>query len=164
MKAKKLIAAVVVATAGMTSAYAETYNLGLLPSDATSLNFGAGWQANPSVVAPGSFTDTFTFQLDNLLSLNAVANQIIPGGFFSLSVGPISSVLNAGHYDYSFTATGVASSQWGVYTVDFSGVAGPVIPPTGLVPEPETYAMLLAGLGAIGIATRRRKNQAAISI
>ena len=34
-------------------------------------------------------------------------------------------------------------------------------PPTSfLVPEPETYAMLLAGLGLLGFAARRRKQQA----
>jgi microcystin-dependent protein len=33
--------------------------------------------------------------------------------------------------------------------------------PTAAVPEPETYAMLLAGLGLLGFAARRRKQQAA---
>jgi hypothetical protein len=31
----------------------------------------------------------------------------------------------------------------------------------GVVPEPETYAMMLAGLGLLGFATRRRKQHAA---
>lgn len=164
MKTTKILIAVAIVAAGIANTYAATYDLGLLPSDATSLNSGAGWQANPSVVAPGSFTDTFNFQLDNLLSLNPVPNQIIPGGFFSLTVSPISSVFNAGHYNYTFTASGVASDQWGVYTVDFSGVAAPVIPPTAPVPELETFAMLLAGLGVIGATIRRRKNKAVVAI
>lgn len=40
--------------------------------------------------------------------------------------------------------------------------APPNIPPsTRTVPEPETYAMLLAGLGLLGYMTRRRKQKAA---
>ena len=33
--------------------------------------------------------------------------------------------------------------------------------PVGVVPEPETYAMLLAGLGLLGFAARRRKQKEA---
>ena len=34
---------------------------------------------------------------------------------------------------------------------------------TAAIPEPETYAMLLAGLGMLGFAARRRRRQAAIT-
>jgi probable HAF family extracellular repeat protein len=34
---------------------------------------------------------------------------------------------------------------------------GQAVVVTGLVPEPETYALLLAGLGLIGVTARRRK-------
>jgi hypothetical protein len=33
------------------------------------------------------------------------------------------------------------------------------IEPTPAIPEPETYAMLLAGLGLLGLIARRRKNK-----
>lgn len=42
--------------------------------------------------------------------------------------------------------------------LEISGTAGPRI--TAAVPEPETYAMLLAGLGLIGGIARRRKQKA----
>jgi hypothetical protein len=31
---------------------------------------------------------------------------------------------------------------------------------TGVIPEPETYAMLLAGLGLMGFVARRRRRNA----
>ena len=40
-----------------------------------------------------------------------------------------------------------------------SGNTGPV-DVTGVIPEPETYAMLLAGLGLMGFVARRRKQKA----
>ena len=37
------------------------------------------------------------------------------------------------------------------------GATRPSIPPIPVIPEPETYAMLLAGLGVVGAVARRRK-------
>jgi type IV pilus assembly protein PilY1 len=55
-------------------------------------------------------------------------------------------------------AGGQITGSPATYIFGFSGVGGtPVIPS---VPEPETYAMLLAGLGLLGAAARRKKSQA----
>ena len=51
-------------------------------------------------------------------------------------------------------AGGVSLSAWAVRD-------GNSTPP---IPEPETYAMLLAGLGLIGFAARRRKQKAESSL
>ena len=47
--------------------------------------------------------------------------------------------------------------DWDDFVVGVNFVATPTIP----VPEPETYALLLAGLGLVGFAARRRKLQPA---
>jgi hypothetical protein len=48
------------------------------------------------------------------------------------------------------------------YDVHLSGVDSAVNQtPVSAVPEPETYAMLMVGLGLLGFTARRNKNQAA---
>ena len=52
---------------------------------------------------------------------------------------------------YTFLVSGVTSGSLGsAYTLTVSSTAG-------VIPEPETYAMLLAGLGVVGMVARRRK-------
>jgi choice-of-anchor A domain-containing protein len=49
-------------------------------------------------------------------------------------------------------------NQWGeIHLQSFSGELPPVTP----VPEPETYALMLAGLGVLGVVARRRRRAAA---
>jgi hypothetical protein len=131
----------------------------------------------------GAFTDIWTF---NLGTASAVAASItnVEVSFASLSmggivgfsawlngkllVGPTSavttdgltvttqvlaggSILPAGMYQLKVSGTGItgASASYGGNIV-----ATPVAAP---IPEPETYAMLLAGLGVVGFVARRRK-------
>jgi len=136
----------------------------------------------------GLFMDTFQFSLTGL-SITAVSitnNEINSGGssfggilgfsgFVDLPVGadvpltysttPIpgpdgstihvqrlegNALLPLGTYTIVVTGTGITGS-----TASYGGnvVATPV-------PEPETYAMMLAGLGAIGFLVARRRNRA----
>lgn len=52
-------------------------------------------------------------------------------------------------FDYSGSFQGLGDEGWGLNSVTVEGVAA--------VPEPETYAMLLAGLGLLGFTANRRK-------
>jgi hypothetical protein len=54
----------------------------------------------------------------------------------------------SGYSSYSLHFTGTSPDPTGGFNVQINSVAA--------VPEPETYALLLAGLGLIGLVTRRR--------
>lgn len=104
-------------------------------------------------------------------------SAIIPGGPIWSPLGGSSGACWAAGCGYTgwITAT-YAIPTTGSYKVQFgvtnwgdtafdSGLAFDDISvagtPVGVVPEPETYAMLLAGLGLLGLAARRRKQKAA---
>ena len=74
-----------------------------------------------------------------------------PGGTGFFGSGEVHGVIRLpGSFDsISFTHT---SESWHGFTVGVAGIAP--------VPEPETYAMLLVGLGLLGFAARRRQQAA----
>ncbi len=77
-------------------------------------------------------------------------NDTLVGSSFSFdntSVTGVFSPLAAGNYFYEVTGN-VTGSVGGSYTLSSTVSA---------VPEPETYAMLLAGLGLVGFSARRRR-------
>lgn len=61
-----------------------------------------------------------------------------------------------------FAFRGIADASADIYGLRFGGnyilVTGTANGETGAVPEPATWAMMLFGFGAIGFATRRRRN------
>ncbi len=77
----------------------------------------------------------------------------ITGSFSSLSFAALSNPNLFWHIEYLTDAIGATD------VVRLS--IGQNVVPTTPVPEPETYAMLLAGLGLLGFTARRRKNNAA---
>ena len=95
-----------------------------------ALSFGsyALWGAGPDTVA-GTFDDW------------------VVGAAGLGAPGTLSFAVVAGSYYYK--ATGIVSAPGAAYSL-----ASTITP----VPEPETYAMMLAGLGALGFLARRRRN------
>ncbi|MFN0185833.1 MAG: FxDxF family PEP-CTERM protein [Aquabacterium sp.] len=127
----------------------------------------------------GVFSDTFLFTLTDGASLfnTSVSNNNAPvlaltDGLVQLfrETGPVDTLVDS----FVFTgSTGVSSHAFGAlaggayyYMVsgNGSGTQGGLYNLTSImtpaVPEPQTYAMLLAGLGAVGFLVRRRRPQA----
>ena len=166
MKFKHILAAVVIAAVGVANSYAKTYNLNQplgypdffpIVSDANGINNGAPFGINPDSVAPGSFTDIFNFSLSNQLNVWAEFQAVVAGGFVNPGpvIGPVAmGATSGGLTSYSFNVTGTATTQYGVYTMLLN--AAPI-------PEPEAFAMLLAGLGLVG-AIARRRNRAGVAL
>ena len=117
--------------------------------------------------ASGAFTDTFTF---NPAVGPSLANAVIQtlSLFNNNNINFSGAALN-GH---AFTLSPTGAYEWGMLNpVAVTGtltltVMGNVLTPSGsysgdinvaAVPEPETYGMLLAGLGVVGFLARRRK-------
>jgi hypothetical protein len=158
MKLKTIVAAVATLTA--------------LSSQAASWDWGThgAFEVGGNVVS-GAVFDTFSFSLgsDSTLTSSVIAN---PGSFvgaaYSLYSAGLDGVmggtddafvgawsfntantvtLDTGSYYYSVLGGATGSSAYAI-----SSVAAPV-------PEPETYALLGAGLGIIGfVASRRRRD------
>lgn len=147
------------------AAQAATYDIGVLPIAPNTFVQSVSTTA-------GAFTDTFTFaapsgddysgsgvaiSLDvgaNILNINEMTVKLFDAGHNLLasgsagdSAGVTWSLLSGANYSFEVSGktTGIAG---GLYT--FAATAA-------LVPEPETLAMMLAGLGAVGFMARRRR-------
>ena len=155
MKLKQVTLGVALALSGL-AANAADVNLGADPDTFQVMSVGSSVK----------FWDTFSFSLtgESVVKATAVSfGGILTGsawsivdsmenlmaGTYSLTSIPASLAsvtLAAG--DYSVVVTGKAQATGGMY-----GVSVNVTP----VPEPETYAMMLAGLAALGFLARRRQ-------
>lgn len=148
MKFRSFIAAAALAVSGVANA---AIDLGTDPSN----DVVAG-----AVIAGGPSFSTYTFDLTSLSDLagsftelgfiNVNKVTLSSGGSVLYSLNPITNSflfedLVAGSYSLTFRSVGAFGAFVGTVTS------------TSVVPEPESYALALAGLAAIGMLARRRQ-------
>ena len=157
MKLKTIVAAVSALTA--------------LSSQAASWNWGAHDPLElGSNTVTGAIFDTFSFSLGSSASVSSgvLSFGTVVGGAYSLystgGDGVIGGGDDVGIGAWTFGGTNTVSLNAGSYYYSvLGGAVGNasyvIASATAPVPEPETYALLGAGLGVIGfLASRRRRD------
>lgn len=157
-------AAIALTLVSAAAVQAATFNIGALGNTYTN-----------TVDVQGTFDDTYTFSLPGSFSgvtggyigfdfdgsgLNTflTVGQGTPGAGLMVSL-PINSTLggvDVASYQSTFSLTS-GGSYW--FKLSGSGGLASYTVTLAPVPEPETYALLLAGLGLMGAVARRRQSK-----
>jgi len=171
MLRKTLIATALLAT--VSAASAATTDWALHDAAESQLNY----------VPNGAFFDTYSFSLNSAQSVtSSVVSLNLPGIYsivgsnymlwqdngpagmdgsdtmlagwsFDGSTGSTFHTVDLAAGSYFYTVTGVASGGDPLQNAGIYSIASTVVP----VPEPESYALLLAGLGLVGFVAGRRR-------
>ncbi|HEV6967487.1 FxDxF family PEP-CTERM protein [Roseateles sp.] len=164
----KFVPVVAALSFAAAAAQASTVNLGTLGSTITttggaatsfgaivndnftfSVSMASTVESNASVVFGNlnpAFYGIYTAGLDSIVG-NADDVLVVGHGFSAVSTSHF-DILAAGNYYFKVLA--LSNAPVSAYALAAKAVAQPV-------PEPETYALLGAGLGIIGFVARRRR-------
>ena len=109
-------------------------------------------------VGPADHGAYFTFSFGTLAAGASVSFDIFYGaarteGDAIAALGTVGAEV----YSLGQSSGGGVTGAPGTYIFGFAGVGGTPVPPVTAVPEPETYALMLGGLGLVGWMARRRK-------
>jgi len=126
-----------------------------------SISFDLGTEVDIMFMAqPGKFSYTYSIGQDSLMtndtSISVDPLFAIKAGCFNLSVaGGVLADIEECAYEQEFSTTNLLQAS--VYKKSFALEGFNTATFTVAVPEPQTYAMLLVGLGLMGLAMRRRE-------
>jgi hypothetical protein len=159
MKLKHIIAALLAAASVNAMAADQKVHIYVTPPTSADNHFNGLALANDGLLSGGKDVITFTglaagfYQVD--VSISGQNLTFLPTSNFNGVAGDLSS---AGKGRYAFFSAGSSSS----FVLNLMGTAKAGATYSGdvtvtAVPEAETYAMMLGGLGLLGFMARRRK-------
>lgn len=157
MKIKSLAAALLTTIAAASASAASPT---LMYSDPITTSSFSNWLVGTINIGSVSNLEGFFFAAENIsgttpvpfkLSLDKVTFSSGAIGAWT-TTGDKFSFLNVAAGNYDVTATGTLDGLGGYKKLALIGASYTLAP----VPEPETYAMLLVGLGLMGAVVRRR--------
>lgn len=108
-----------------------------------------GGNLGASIDGLASFRDRVVFNLSNASSVNV--STFLNGSVLAVNA----DVLGSGHLEGTLIANSLSAGANGKLELGYETFRPYV--PTSPVPEPETYALMLAGLAAVSFIARRRK-------
>jgi hypothetical protein len=173
---KSLLMALLLASAGTIANAADFTSSTNVDISAGSANFGPVAEFSAGNFGK-TFSDTYTFSTTGLSDSNANiswssaddASALVLSHFDLYKVGTVGAIATGSHasgLDLWELATGSLSTgnyylkvEGTINTSDSISYAGNIA--VTAVPEADTYAMLLAGLGLVGVVASRRKAVAA---
>lgn len=138
---------------------------------AATLDLSSGSTGFSATPVAGGFTDIYTFEIFSQSYVNASVTSVLNG---AQDIDFVAMYLTGPSGVFSFDSLlsdpvetwslATPSLNAGTYTLSLIGLNSAGVASYGgniavsAVPEPETYAMLLAGIGAIGFLARRRRD------
>jgi hypothetical protein len=175
----KILCALLLSLATLGSAGAADFDIDLVQSKQDQNLWSANFGNTINDPSDAWFTDTYTFAptLAGLFSVDGTVvnfyTKFSQSIFFDEvllnGVAMSKSTVNGGGTTYhlatlpstgftgplTLTVTGFAGGESSAFSASYSGLLN--ITTVAAVPEPETYAMMLAGLGMVGMLARRRR-------
>ncbi|MEN9866378.1 MAG: hypothetical protein RL748_1968 [Pseudomonadota bacterium] len=130
----------------------QFFSIGLWQDTNSSPNFGPFSIDNASFAltgAHGSFPSSIPVAAQSGASTNLAAT--LTGSFL-----PNGGTVNFTGMQATFTVTALQDNQT-YFNASYFKVTGNAVAVTTPVPEPETYAMMIAGLGALAFVARRKQ-------
>ena len=136
---------------------------------------GAPWNGTTlpfylEALDPGLYWREWTLEIDSVSDTDRSATGVVSiGGYVGTLVSavdddpPPNSLIDLQGWTYTYSFTGSIAGD-STTTLTMSGFGSNLLTDVGTatltataVPEPETYAMMLAGLGVMGFLSRRRR-------